>query len=81
MSAASTTQIVPIILGSADAALAMSGRLRDAGLWASSIRPPTVPPNTARLRLAVTAAHQESDIDRLLDVLAGAHVPRRARAM
>jgi len=78
---ASTTQIVPIILGSADAALAMSGRLRDAGLWASSIRPPTVPPNTARLRLAVTAAHQESDIDRLLDVLAGEHAPRRARAM
>ncbi len=78
---ASITQIVPIILGSADAALAMSGRLRDAGLWASSIRPPTVPPNTARLRLAVTAAHQESDIDRLLDVLAGEHAPRRARAM
>jgi 8-amino-7-oxononanoate synthase len=78
---ASTTQIVPIILGSADAALAMSGRLRNAGLWASSIRPPTVPPNTARLRLAVTAAHQESDIDRLLDVLAGAHAPRRARAV
>jgi 8-amino-7-oxononanoate synthase len=78
---ASTTQIVPIILGSADAALGMSGRLRDAGLWASSIRPPTVPPNTARLRLAVTAAHQESDIDRLLDVLAGAHAPRRARAV
>ena len=56
---ASTTQIVPVILGSADAALAMSARLRQAGLWASSIRPPTVPPNTARLRLAFTAAHHE----------------------
>ncbi len=78
---ASTTQIVPVILGSAEAALAMSARLRQAGLWASSIRPPTVPANTARLRLAFTAAHQESDIDRLLDVLAGEHAPRRARAV
>ena len=67
---ASTTQIVPIVVGTPEAALAMSGRLRQAGLWASSIRPPTVPPGTARLRLAFTAAHQETDVDRLLDVLA-----------
>jgi 8-amino-7-oxononanoate synthase len=78
---ASTTQIVPIVLGAPEAAAAMSGRLRQAGLWATSIRPPTVPPGTARLRLAFTAAHEEADIDRLLDVLAGEHVPRRARAM
>jgi 8-amino-7-oxononanoate synthase len=78
---ASTTQIVPVILGSADAAFAISGRLRQAGLWVTSIRPPTVPPGAARLRLAFTAAHQDSDIDRLLDVLAEGHAPRRARAM
>jgi 8-amino-7-oxononanoate synthase len=78
---ASTTQIVPIVLGSPEAAAAMSGRLRQAGLWATSIRPPTVPPGTARLRLAFTAAHEETDIDRLLDVLAGERAPRRARAM
>ncbi len=49
----------------------MSERLR-AGrpVGHGSIRPPTVPAGTARLRLAFTAAHQESDIDRLLDVLA-----------
>jgi 8-amino-7-oxononanoate synthase len=78
---ASTTQIVPVILGSAEAALAMSRRLREAGIWAVSIRPPTVPQGTARLRLAFTAAHQESDIDRLLDVLATSDEPRRVRAI
>ena len=78
---ASTTQIVPIVVGTPEAALTMSGRLRQAGLWASTIRPPTVPPGTARLRLAFTAAHQESDVDRLLDVLAAERAPRRARAI
>lgn len=78
---ASTTQIVPVILGSPEAAIAMSGRLRQAGLWATSIRPPTVPPGTARLRLAFTAAHQVADIDRLLDALSTEHAPRRVRAM
>lgn len=80
-SGASTTQIVPVILGSAEAALAIGARLRQAGLWVTSIRPPTVPPDTARLRLAFTAAHHESDIDRLLDVLSTEDAPRRARAM
>jgi len=78
---ASTTQIVPVILGSPEATLAMSGRLRQAGLWVTSIRPPTVPAGTARLRLTFTAAHHESDIDRLLDVLSTEDAPRRARAM
>jgi 8-amino-7-oxononanoate synthase len=78
---ASTTQIVPVILGSAEAALAMSARLRQAGFWVTSIRPPTVPVGTARLRLAFTASHHESDIDRLLDVLSAEDAPRRARAM
>jgi 8-amino-7-oxononanoate synthase len=77
----SATQIVPVILGSPDAALAMSERLRQAGLWATSIRPPTVPPGTARLRLAFTAAHQEADIDRLIEVLSGKNARPRARAV
>jgi 8-amino-7-oxononanoate synthase len=78
---ASTTQIVPVILGSPEAALAMSARLRSAGFWAVAIRPPTVPAGTARLRLAFTAAHEEADVDRLLDALAEEDVPRRASAM
>jgi 8-amino-7-oxononanoate synthase len=78
---ASTTQIVPVILGSPEAAIAMSDRLKRAGLWASAIRPPTVPAGTARLRVAFTAAHEESDIDRLLDVLAKEDARRPASAM
>lgn len=77
----SATQIVPVMLGSPDSALAMSARLRQAGLWATSIRPPTVPQGTARLRVAFTAAHQESDIDRLLQVLSDEMSPRQARAV
>ena len=78
---ASTTQIVPVILGSPDAAIAMSERLKRAGLWTSAIRPPTVPIGTARLRLAFTAAHEDSDIDRLLQVLSTEDARRPASAM
>jgi 8-amino-7-oxononanoate synthase len=59
----------------------MSLRLREAGIWATSIRPPTVPPGTARLRLAFTAAHGEADVDRLLDVLAKGDTRPRAEAV
>lgn len=78
---ASSTQIVPVILGSPEAAIAMSERLKRAGLWVSAIRPPTVPVGTARLRLAFTAAHEEPDIDRLLEVLASEDARPRADAM
>ena len=77
----STTQIVPILVGQPEAALTLSGRLREAGLWATSIRPPAVPPGTARLRLAFTAAHQDADVDRLLEVLSAKDAARRARAV
>jgi 8-amino-7-oxononanoate synthase len=76
---ASTTQIVPVIVGSADAALALSAKLREAGFWATAIRPPTVPQGTARVRFAFTAAHDEADVDRLLDVLGGVAAPQPAK--
>jgi len=78
---ASTTQIVPVIAGSADAALGLSGKLRDAGFWATAIRPPTVPQGTARVRFAFTAAHDEADIDRLLDVLGDVAAPQTVKAV
>jgi 8-amino-7-oxononanoate synthase len=78
---ASTTQIVPVIMGSPEAAIGMSERLKRAGLWASAIRPPTVLAGTARLRVAFTAAHEDSDIDQLLDVLAKEDARRPASAM
>jgi 8-amino-7-oxononanoate synthase len=66
---ASASQIVPLIAGSNEAALALSARLADAGFWATAIRPPTVPQGTARVRLAFTAAHTDADINALLSVL------------
>jgi 8-amino-7-oxononanoate synthase len=77
----SKTQIVPVILGSPEFAIALSDRLKRAGLWASAIRPPTVPAGTARLRIAFTAAHEESDLTRLLEVLAAADARTPAGAM
>ena len=77
---ASATQIVPMIVGTAEAALRLGAVLREAGFWATAIRPPTVPQGTARVRLAFTAAHDETDINRLLDALGQAAVPDTAKA-
>ncbi|HEV2263602.1 MAG TPA: 8-amino-7-oxononanoate synthase [Stellaceae bacterium] len=57
--------IVPVILATAERALAASRRLEDEGFLAVAIRPPTVPDGTARLRFAFTAGHADADIDRL----------------
>ncbi len=61
--------IVPVLLGSAEAALAASARLEDAGFLVVAIRPPTVPAGTARLRLAFCAGHADTDISRLAAAL------------
>ncbi|HEX7753350.1 MAG TPA: 8-amino-7-oxononanoate synthase [Novosphingobium sp.] len=66
---ASASQIVPAIVGDTDAVMALSGRLAEAGVLAAAIRPPTVPPGTSRLRLALRAVHEAADIDRLLDAM------------
>jgi 8-amino-7-oxononanoate synthase len=63
---ASSTQIVPAMIGPEDAALALSAKLEAAGFLASAIRPPTVPPGTSRLRIALRAGHAEADVDALL---------------
>lgn len=65
----SSGAIQPLIVGENRAALALSQRLAQAGCWVSAIRPPTVPPGTARLRITLTAAHQDEDIDALLEAL------------
>jgi 8-amino-7-oxononanoate synthase len=62
----SSTQIVPAMIGPEDEAMALSARLEEAGFLASAIRPPTVPPGTSRLRLALRATHAPGDIDALL---------------
>ena len=65
--AAST--IVPILLGSAEAALAAAESLKAKGLLAVAIRPPTVPPGTARLRLTFRADHTEAQVESLITAL------------
>ncbi len=64
------TAIQPIVLGSEARALAASRSLEDKGFMVSAIRPPTVPAGTARLRITLSAAHEESQVDALLDALA-----------
>lgn len=59
------TPIVPVILGTEEAALKASAALEDEGFAVVAIRPPTVPAGTARLRVAFSAGHQEADIVRL----------------
>jgi 8-amino-7-oxononanoate synthase len=67
--AASDTQIVPLLIGGNDATLAAQARLEEHGLLAIAIRPPTVPEGEARLRLSFSAAHSDADIRRLIDSL------------
>ena len=63
--------ILPIVLGDEVAALAASDRFLHRGLLVPAIRPPTVPVGESRLRVSVSAAHSDLDIDRLLHALDG----------
>jgi glycine C-acetyltransferase/8-amino-7-oxononanoate synthase len=58
----SRTQIVPLVVGDAERAVAMCESGLDRGVFAQAIRPPTVPPGTSRLRLAVMATHREAEL-------------------
>jgi len=66
----STTAIQPILIGSSERAVAVSQQLKRQGFWVSAIRPPTVPPNTARLRITLSSHHRPEDIHALLAALA-----------
>jgi 8-amino-7-oxononanoate synthase len=66
----SDSQIVPLILGSNDAALRAAARLSAAGFAIRAIRPPTVPLGTARLRISLNAGLLISDLDRFVDTVA-----------
>ena len=63
------SQIVPLIVGEPDAALAAAHLLEAEGFLVVPIRPPTVPAGTARLRFAFTARHDDGDIARLADLV------------
>jgi 8-amino-7-oxononanoate synthase len=65
----SRTAIQPVLIGDNAETLAVAKALLDAGLWVPAIRPPTVPADTARLRVSLTAAHEEADVVRLAHAL------------
>lgn len=65
----SASPIQPLLIGDSAAALEVMDGLRARGLWVPAIRPPTVPQGTARLRIALSAAHSEADIQALARAL------------
>jgi 8-amino-7-oxononanoate synthase len=66
---ASESAIQPLLVGEADRATQLSVQLRQRGLLIGAIRPPTVPAGTSRLRITLSAAHSESQVDQLLEHL------------
>ncbi len=65
----SHTAIQPLIVGASEKAVQLSEKLLQQNILVGAIRPPTVPVNTARLRITLSAAHTESDLEQLLDAL------------
>jgi 8-amino-7-oxononanoate synthase len=63
------TPIQPLVVGTSERALAISEALLDEGLLVTAIRPPTVPPHTARLRVTLSAVHTHAHVERLLEAL------------
>jgi 8-amino-7-oxononanoate synthase len=64
---AGSTQIVPVFVGESDAAVALAARFAERGLWIPAIRPPSVPPGESLLRISLSAAHSDEQIEKLLD--------------
>jgi 8-amino-7-oxononanoate synthase len=65
----SETQIIPVLIGDTENALRIGNYLLRKKIFAPAIRPPTVPHGKCRIRLSVTAAHTDEDIDRALESL------------
>lgn len=66
------TPIIPVAAGEAKTALALAAALEERGVWAPAIRPPTVPEGTSRLRVSVTAAHSEAELEQAAAAFAAA---------
>ena len=65
----SETAIQPLLVGDTHEALALSQFLQSRGILVPAIRPPTVPVNTSRLRISLSAAHAAQDVERLVAAL------------
>lgn len=66
----SSTAIQPVIIGDNEATMAAGKALRERGFWVGSVRPPTVPKSTSRLRVTLSAAHSEAQLDGLMTAIA-----------
>lgn len=62
----SNTAIQPIIIGDSKHTMKVANQLKDLGFWVTAIRPPTVPVNSARLRITLTVNHELEDIQQLV---------------
>ena len=69
MDTVSTTQIIPIVIGSNEDTVKISEKLRAEGFYIPAIRPPTVPEGTSRLRISLTADCKLEDFARVLDIV------------
>jgi len=65
----SVTPIIPVLMHTAARALTASDMLKQRGLLVPAIRPPTVPPNSARLRISLMATHTDAQVTRLLEAM------------
>ena len=66
---ASESQIVPWVIGGDAETLRVAGHLREAGIEAIAIRPPTVPEGTARIRFSLMATHSQDELERVVSVI------------
>ena len=76
---APSAAVVPVLIGDAREAVALSERLFEAGVFCPAIRPPSVPAGTSRLRVTAMATHTDEHIDRVLDAFAGRTSTRTQR--
>jgi 8-amino-7-oxononanoate synthase len=67
----SASQIIPLILGDAQAVIRAAAQLREEGFFVPGIRPPSVPEGQSLLRISLTCSHAPEDVDRLVRALAG----------